>query len=84
MWTLAIAAQLLPSIVSGRFGAMLQERMKDFQPQDPVVQQQVAQLLQNGPALFASAMLMLAFFFLLSVALSVAGGALGAKMSNRQ
>jgi hypothetical protein len=84
MWTLAIAAQLLPAIVSGRFGAMLQERMKDLQPQDPAVQQQLTQLLHNGPALTASALLMLAFFFLLSVALSVAGGAIGAKMSNRQ
>ncbi len=84
MWTLAIVAELLPDMLSGHFQQMLQDRMRAFQPQDPAVQHQVSQLLQNGPALLASAAFMLAFFFLLSIGLSVAGGALGAKMSNRQ
>jgi hypothetical protein len=83
MWTLAFAAQVLPAVFSGRFSAMMQEQMKQLQPHDPAVQRQVMQLLENGPALFITVMLMLAFFFLLSVALSVAGGAISAKMSNR-
>ncbi len=84
MWILAIVAQLLPTLLSGRFQDALAERMRTFQPQDPVVQQQVTQLLHNPSALVASGLFMVAFFFLLSIGLSVAGGALGAKMSNRQ
>ncbi len=84
MWTLAIGAQLLPILLSGRFQDVLLERMRTLQPQDPAVQQQMTQLLHNGPAMVASGLFMLAFFFLLSIGLSVAGGAIGAKMSNRQ
>jgi len=76
MWTLATAVELFFDIRSGQF----EERMKAFQPG---IQQQMTDLMHNGPALFASALLMMAVFFLISIGLTMAGGALSAKMSNR-
>jgi len=76
MWTLATGVELFFDIRSGQF----EERMKAFQPG---IQQQMTDLMHNGPALFASALLMMAVFFLISIGLTMAGGALSAKMSNR-
>ncbi len=69
----------LPVAVSGKLGAMLQEQMKNSgRAQDPMFQQMV-QFVQTGPGI--AALLVTGFIFI--TALTMAGGAIGAKMVGR-
>jgi zinc-ribbon domain len=84
MWAVAFAAQQIPEALSGRLGATLQQQMKSFSGQDPALQHQMAQFFQSGPGIAVMLLFSLAFLFLLIIGLSIAGGALGAKVSGRE
>ncbi|MGD0499882.1 MAG: zinc ribbon domain-containing protein [Bryobacteraceae bacterium] len=79
-----VAAQQLPEVLSGRWAAMFQAQMKNFSAQDPALQHQMAQFLQTGAGLAVMLLFSLVFLFLMITGLSVAGGALGAKMVGRR
>jgi len=66
--------------LSTDWGARLTEQMKKGPFQDPAAQRQMVQFLQSGPGIVAA----LGLMFLLVIGLSIAGGALSAKVSSRQ
>jgi hypothetical protein len=61
-------------------GTRLMEQMNRWPFQDPATQRQMVQVIQSGPGIAAA----LGFMFLLVIGFSIAGGALGAKVSRRQ
>jgi hypothetical protein len=75
MWTVMFAAMR----ATGQLQTMMQEQFKALPANDPMVQQ-FAAFLQSGPGLLAMA----AMFFVLITCLSMAGGAIGAKVMNRR
>jgi len=76
------AAQQIPAALSGHLGALLQQQMKSLPASDPMVQQ-MAQFVQTGPGVFAVLLFSLIFLFLFITGLSMAGGAIGAKLVGR-
>ncbi len=82
-WAVIFTAQQLPSALSGRLGTVFQEQLKNFpSQQDPMVQQMI-RFFQSGPGIFAVLLLSLVALFVFITGLSMAGGALGAKMMRR-
>ncbi len=82
-WAVIFTAQQLPSALSGRLGTVFQEQLKNFpSQQDPMVQQMI-RFFQSGPGIFAVLLLSLFALFVFITGLSMAGGALGAKMMRR-
>jgi hypothetical protein len=79
-----VTVQQLPEVLSGRWAAMFQAQMKSFPAQDPALQRQIAQFLQSGAGGAVMLLFSLVFLFLVIIGLSVAGGALGAKMVGRR
>ncbi len=75
-------AQQLPAALSGRLGAVLQEQMKNLPAGDPMVQQMI-QFVQSGQGIFAVLFFALIALFLFVTCLSMAGGALGARLVGR-
>jgi hypothetical protein len=69
-------AQQLPDALSGKLGDMF---LKNLPAQDPMVQQ-MAQFFRSGPGIVAVLTFSLVALFLFITGLSIAGGALGAKM----
>jgi hypothetical protein len=78
------AVILTANAISGRLGTQLLEQMKNTPTPDPAMQRQMVQFFQSGPGIAVGFVLWLAFWFLLIIGLSIAGGALGAKVSGRQ
>jgi hypothetical protein len=70
--------------ISGRWGALWLEQMKNTPTHDPALQHQMVQFFQSGPGIAVALLFSLGFLFLLIIGLSIAGGALGAKVSGRQ
>ena len=70
--------------ISGHWGAQWLEQMKNMPTQDPALQHQMVQFFQSGPGMAVALLFSLGFLFLLIIGLSVAGGALGARVSGRQ
>jgi hypothetical protein len=70
--------------ISGRWGALWLEQMKNTPTQDPALQRQMVAFFQSGPGIAVALLFSLGFLFLLIIGLSIAGGALGAKVSRRQ
>jgi hypothetical protein len=62
----------------GQLGKLFEEQLRNLPANDPSVQQFV-RLLESGPGI----VLMLAFGFIFIISLSMAGGALGAKLVGR-
>lgn len=58
----------------------IEQQMKSLQGQDPAMVRQMAQFFQSGPGLATAAMFSLGAMFVLITILSMAGGALGAKV----
>jgi hypothetical protein len=79
MWAVAF----VPEALSGRLGAAMEQQVKTLSVQDPAVQQQMMQFFQSGAGIATMILISVVFMFLLSVALSIAGGALGAKLVGR-
>lgn len=81
---MVVTAQMLPAALSGKLAGMLQEQMKTFPGQDPAVQQMVAQqitqFLQTPVGAASMMIFLLGGLFVFITGLSMAGGALGAKI----
>jgi hypothetical protein len=72
------AAQEVPMVMSGRFSPALRERLNTM-GQDPATVEQVLRFLESGSGL---AFMLIALFMFIT-GLSMAGGALGAKVGSR-
>jgi len=70
--------------ISYHMGARWLEQIKNMPYQDPAMQRQMVEFFQNGPGMAVMVTLLLGLLFLLIIGLSIAGGALGAKVSGRQ
>jgi hypothetical protein len=70
--------------MSEHWGTLWLEQMKHAPTQDPALQRQMVQFFQSGPGMAVALLFSLGFLFLLIIGLSIAGGALGAKVSGRQ
>jgi uncharacterized membrane protein YqaE (UPF0057 family) len=74
----------VPVAVSGKLGTLFQDQMKNFpRAQDPVVQQMM-QFFQTGPGIATLLLFTLVMGFVFITGLSMAGGAIGAKMVGRE
>jgi hypothetical protein len=82
-WATIFLAEQWTAARSGRLAAMLQEQMsRSFPAQDPSVQQ-LMNFLQSGPGIAAALTFSLIALFCFITGLSMAGGALGAKIGGR-
>lgn len=76
------ATLLTASAISGRLGTQLLEQIKNTPTPDPAMQRQMVAFLQSGPGMAVGLIVWLVFWFLLIIGLSIAGGALAAKVSS--
>ena len=74
---------LLPDAISGRLATTILEEMKSFPAKDPAVVQRLTQLAQSGTGAIMLFLSLLVFLFVVVTCLSMAGGALGAKVAER-
>ncbi len=79
-WVLVITASSVPAVLSGRLSGTIEQQMKSFPGIDPAVIQQEVQFLQTGSGIALIMFFGFAFFFVVITFLSIAGGALGAKL----
>ena len=81
---LAFALYIVPfAIQVPQIGAMLQDRLRSMAPQDPVVAQEMMRFFQTGSGVAIAVAFSLLFMFLIITFLSIAGGALAAKVVGR-
>jgi hypothetical protein len=78
-WAVLFTVQQIPAAMSGRLGSIFQEQMKAFPAGDPAVQQML-RFMQTGPGVALMLLFSLAALFVFITGLSIAGGALCAKM----
>jgi hypothetical protein len=77
-----VTAQMVPLVMSGNLGKALVEEMKSAALQDPAKFQEAAKMVADNPG--AVVFLFLGMLFVLVTCLSMAGGALGAKLVGNQ
>jgi type IV secretory pathway TrbD component len=82
MSTVVVSLFWLPAAFSGRLGTLMQEQMKNFPGRDPMAMQQMMRSL-SGPDMAFALLFGLIGVFVLITGLSMAGGALGAKLVGR-
>jgi hypothetical protein len=70
----------IPAAVSGRLAETYEEQMRSFPYQDPAAIQRVARFIATGPGIAAVIGFTLVTLFVLITCLSMAGGALAAKL----
>jgi len=80
---IVFAASLLPDMISGKLSSSILEQMKNLPPQDPNMMAQITHLVQSPQGIAALLLFALAFLFIFVTCLSMAGGALGAKVAGR-
>jgi hypothetical protein len=80
---IVFAATLIPDALSGKLGTTMLEQMKNFSSQDPNMVAQMTHLIQTTQGMVMLVLFALAFLFVFVTCLSMAGGALGAKMVGR-
>lgn len=78
LFALVFTAEMLPDALSGNLGKALLEQVKNSAVQDPARIQEAAKIVADNPG--AVILLFLGMFFVLVTCLSMAGGALGAKL----
>jgi uncharacterized membrane protein YphA (DoxX/SURF4 family) len=71
-------AEQLPDALAGHLGKTMLEQMTNSKFQDPAMVQQMSKLVQSEPGMVI--LLLLAVLFVFVTCLSMAGGALGAKL----
>ena len=82
---LAFALYIVPfALQLPRMSSLVQERLRGMTAQDPAIIEQMTRLFQSGPGMAIVAGFTLAAMFLIITFLSMAGGALGAKVVGRQ
>ena len=80
---IVFAATLIPEALSGKLGPTILEQMKNFSTQDPNMVAQMTHLVQTTQGMVMLLLFALAFLFVFVTCLSMAGGALGAKLVGR-
>jgi hypothetical protein len=80
---IVFAATLIPDALSGKLGSTMLEQMKNFSSQDPTMVAQMTHLIQTTQGMVALILFAMAFLFVFVTCLSMAGGALGAKLVGR-
>jgi len=80
---IVFAATLIPDALSGKLGTTMLEQMKNLSSQDPNLVAQMTHLIQTTQGMVMLVLFALAFLFVSVSCLSMAGGALGAKMVGR-
>lgn len=82
---LAFALYIVPfALQLPRMSSLMEERLRAMRPQDPAIVEQMMGLFQSGPGMALVVAFTLAAMFLIITFLSIAGGALGAKVVGRQ
>ena len=82
---LAFALYIVPfALQLPRMSSLMEERLRAMRPQDPAIVEQMMGLFQSGPGMALIVAFTLAAMFLIITFLSIAGGALGAKVVGRQ
>ena len=82
-WAMIFLAEQLPAARSGKLAALIEEQVSHSLPaSDPAVRQ-LAAFLHSGPGIATAIAFSLVALFFFITGLSVAGGALGAKMARR-
>jgi hypothetical protein len=77
LFAIVITSALLPAAISGNLGKILMEQMQN-PVQDPAKVQEAAKMVADNPGMVM--VLLLGVLFVLVTCLSMAGGALGAKL----
>jgi hypothetical protein len=82
---LAFALYIVPfALQLPRMSSLMEERLRAMRPQDPAIIEQMMSLFQSGAGMAIVVGFTLAAMFLIITFLSMAGGALGAKVVGRQ
>jgi hypothetical protein len=82
---LAFVLYIIPfAIQIPRMNSMMEERLRSMQGQDPALIEQMTRFFQSAPGTVMVVGFSLMLMFLIITFLSMAGGALGAKMVGRQ
>lgn len=79
-WVVVVGVSTMPAALSGTLGNTIQAQMKNFPGVDPAMVQQEVQFLHTGGGIALAMLFGSIFFFVLITCLSMAGGALGAKL----
>jgi hypothetical protein len=77
-YAIVFTAEQLPDALSGHLGKTILEQMKNSAFQDPATIQQMTRVMETNPGMVL--LLLLAALFVFVTCLSMAGGALGAKL----
>ena len=77
-YAIVFTARLLPDALSGHLGKTILEQKKTSAIQDPTTVQQATKMVESNPGMVI--VLLLGMLFVLVTCLSMAGGALGAKL----
>jgi hypothetical protein len=81
---LAFALYIVPfALQLPRMSSVIEERLRAMRPQDPAIVEQMMGLFQSGAGMALVVAFTLAAMFLIITFLSIAGGALGAKVVGR-
>ena len=81
---LAFALYIVPfALQLPRMSNLMEERLRAMRPQDPAIVEQMMGLFQTGPGMALVVAFTLVAMFLIITFLSIAGGALGAKVVGR-
>jgi hypothetical protein len=83
LYSVLALTQLIPAALSGKLAGILQQQMQQLPQQDPLIRQQLLALFESGPGMAAVLIVTLGMLFVFITGLSIAGGALGAKMVGR-
>jgi hypothetical protein len=79
---LAFVLYLIPFVIElPRMSTVMEQRLRSMPGQDPALMQEMLHFLQSGPGMAAVVTLSLMAWFLIITFLSMAGGALGAKLA---
>jgi hypothetical protein len=82
---LAFALYIVPFAMQlPRMSSLMEERLRAMRPQDPAIIEQMIGFFQSGAGMALVVAFTLAAMFLIITFLSIAGGALGAKVVGRQ
>jgi hypothetical protein len=82
LWSVVAVTQLAIAAKSGKLASIIEEQAQKLPSQDPMVQQMMS-FFQSGTGLFLLIAMSMAALFVFITGLSIAGGALGAKLVGR-
>ena len=77
---IVFTAQQLQAALSGKLGSTILAQMKNMPSQDPAMVEQIRKFIETGPGIAMVLFFSLAALFIFVTCLSMAGGAIGAKL----